>query len=98
MAQMIKKTVSVFFCNLTPSLNLIYIIHGYKMGARIVLGIIFFVFFYPLFCPFFLQIAIFWSWEMPFQWEFEPLIFLDICNIFVLKLFMLDGILRLGAI
>ena len=98
MAQMIKKTVSVFFCNLTPSLNLIYIIHGYKMGARIVLGITFFVFFDPLFCPFFLQIAIFWSWEMPFQWEFEPLIFLDICNIFVLKLFMLDGILRLGAI
>ena len=45
MAQMIKKTVSVFFCNLTPSLNLIYIIHGYKMGARIVLGITFFVFF-----------------------------------------------------
>ena len=30
--------------------------------------------------------------------EFEPLIFHDMCNILVLKFFMLDGILRLGAI
>jgi hypothetical protein len=30
--------------------------------------------------------------------EFEPLIFHGICNVLVLKLFMLDGIVRLGFI
>jgi hypothetical protein len=50
-----------------------------------------------------LQFAAFWSWKLPFQrycniLEFEPLIFHDICNILVLKLFMLDGILGIGAI
>ena len=52
-----------------------------------------------LFCPFSLHFAAFWSWKLPFQrycniLEFEPLIFHDICNILVLKLFILDGILR----
>jgi hypothetical protein len=56
-----------------------------------------------LFCPFSLQFAAFWSWKLPFQrycniLEFEPLIFHDICNILVLKLFILDGILRPGFI
>ena len=55
-----------------------------------------------LFCPFYLQFAAFWSWKLPFKryrniLEFEPLIFHGICNILVLKRFMLDGILRLDA-
>ena len=55
-----------------------------------------------LFYPFTLQFAAFWSWKLPFQrycdiLEFKPLIFRDICNILVLKLFMLDGTFRLGA-
>ena len=62
-----------------------------------------FVFVHLLFCQFSLQFAAFWSWKLPFQrycniLEFEPLIFHDICNILVLKLFMLDGILGIGAI
>jgi hypothetical protein len=45
------------------------------------------------------QFAAFWNWKLLFQrycniLEFEPLIFYGICNILVLKLFMLDGVLR----
>ena len=77
-----------------------------QKGSGIVLAIMFFsvlgFFVDLLFCPFSLQFAAFWSYKLPFQrycniLEFEPLIFHDICNILVLKLFMLDGILRLGA-
>ena len=76
-------------------------------GSGIVLGIVFFPFrdfcFDLLFCPFSVQFAAFWSWKLPFQrycniLEFEPLICHGICSILVLKLFMLDGILRLGSI
>ena len=54
-------------------------------------------------CSFSLQCAAFWSWKLPFQrycniLEFEPLIFHGLCSTLVLKLLMLDDILRLGAI
>jgi len=69
--------------------------------------LVFFPFFrkYFLFCPFSFLFAV-WSWKLPFQGclqhlEIEPiifhgiaLIFHGICNILVLELLMLHGILQ----
>ena len=66
----------------------------YKNGSGIVLGIMFFCFFLDmLFRPFSLKLQHVGAGSCHFNiLAFEPLIFHGICNILVLKLFMLDGI------